>query len=144
VADTHRSTGDQPVILIVDDDEIIRKMLSVLLTSWGYSILEAGDGVEALAVVEQKNVIAILLDVMMPRMDGFEVCRRLKRDSITAHIPVILVTALIDQGHRRQGLEAGADDFVNKPVVVADLQAVLRRTLPDGRHGLVPGAGNPA
>ena len=99
---------------------------------------------EALTVVEQKNVIAILLDVMMPRMDGFEVCRRLKRDPITVHIPVILVTALIDQGHRRQGLEAGADDFVNKPVVVADLQAVLRRTLPDGRHGLVPGAGNPA
>ena len=109
-------------------------MLSFLLASLGYSVVEAGDGVEALAVVEQNSVTAILMDVLMPRMDGFEVCRRVKDDPATAHIPVVLVTSLTGHVHRRQGMEVGADEFVTKPVVVADLLSVLERVLPDGWH----------
>jgi two-component system cell cycle response regulator len=129
-----QAAGGQNAVLVVDDDQVLRSLLSTLLTVLGYKVVEAGDGVEALAVLEQNSVTAILMDVMMPNMDGFEACRRVKDDPLTAHIPVVLVTALADNEHRQQGVEAGADEYVYKPIDVEDLLAVLGRVLPDGRH----------
>lgn len=129
-----QGASEQTTVLVVDDDQVLRSLLSKLLNALGYKVVEAGDGVEALAVVERNPVTAILMDVMMPRMDGFEACRRVKEDPSSAHIPVVLITALTDNEHRRQGIEAGADEYVRKPVEVADLLAVLKRVLPDGRH----------
>jgi DNA-binding response OmpR family regulator len=103
-------------ILIVDDEEKNRKLLSVLMQAQGYQTDEASDGEQALARVREKEPDVILLDVMMPKMDGFEVCRRLKGSPDTAHIPILMVTMLTDRADRLTGIKAGADDFLSKPV----------------------------
>jgi CheY-like chemotaxis protein len=121
--------GAPASILVVDDDPTMRRLISIVLTQAGYRVAEAGDGLEALASVERQPPAGILLDVMMPGLDGLEVCRRLKGDPATAAIPVVLVTALGDASHRREGLEAGADEFMAKPVNVSDLLAVVERVL---------------
>lgn len=127
-----RSASEQTTILVVDDDAMMRTMFSALLIRWGYTVVEAGDGVEALAAVEQHSVECIVLDVMMPGMDGFEVCRRLRRDPATAHIPVVLATALTAKDKRQQGLEAGADDVVSKPIDAAELRLAVQRVMQAG------------
>ena len=109
-------TADEGVVLVVDDEPHNRELLSELLEARGFRPTTAEDGETALASVAQVRPDAILLDVMMPGMDGFQVCRRLKGDQDTAHIPVILVTALSERADRIQGMEAGADDFLHKPV----------------------------
>lgn len=111
-------------ILVVDDEERNRKLLRRFLESKGYTVKEAVDGVEALESVSVEHPDVILLDVMMPRMDGFEVCRRLKADPLTSHIPILLVTMLSDRRDRLAGIEAGASDFLSKPV---DLDETLLR-----------------
>ena len=127
-----RSASQQTKILVVDDDAMTRKMFSALLIRWGYTVVEAGDGVEALAAVKQHPVECIVLDVMMPGMDGFEVCRRLRSDPATAHIPVVLATALTVKDKREQGLEAGADDVVSKPIDAAELRLAVQRVMQAG------------
>jgi len=94
------------------------------LEAHGYEIIEAENGEQALQKVEQRPPDVILLDVMMPRMDGFEVCRRLKNDARTAHIPILIVTALSERMERMKGIAAGASDFLTKPV---DLQELTLR-----------------
>jgi two-component system cell cycle response regulator len=103
-------------ILVVDDIEANVRLLQAKLAAEYYDVLTASDGATALekAVKEQPDLV--LLDVMMPGMDGFETCRRLKDDPATRHIPVVLVTALDGRGDRITGLEAGADEFLNKPI----------------------------
>lgn len=133
MTETNRSTDEQTTILVVDDETMIRTTFSAVLTCFGYSVVESSNGLEALAVVARRPVAGILLDVMMPGMDGFEVCRRLRRDPATAHIPVVLVTALTGQDKRRQGLEAGADEFMTKPIDIDDLLQVIRRVIPGNR-----------
>ena len=103
-------------ILIVDDNPKNRKILSVLLEPEGYLVIEAVDGADALEKVAQSPPDTILLDVMMPKIDGFEVCRRLKQAAATAHIPILLVTMLHERQDRLKGIAAGADDFLSKPV----------------------------
>jgi two-component system cell cycle response regulator len=103
-------------ILVVDDVPANVKLLEAKLASEYYDVLTAKDGFEALQVAKNKKPDLILLDVMMPGMDGFEVCRRLKQDSEISHIPVVMVTALSDQADRIRGLDAGADDFLTKPI----------------------------
>ncbi len=103
-------------ILVVDDVPANVKLLEAKLASEYYDVLTAKDGFEALQVVKAKKPDLILLDIMMPGMDGFEVCKRLKQDSEISHIPVVMVTALSDQADRIRGLDAGADDFLTKPI----------------------------
>ena len=113
-------------ILIVDDLLPSAKVLAAKLASEYYDVVMAHDGPEALTRVAEDRPDLILLDVMMPGMDGFEVCRRLKEDPKTAHIPVVIVTALGDREDRVAGLEAGADEFLTKPVDDVTLFARVR------------------
>jgi len=118
---SHKST-----ILIVDDTESARDTLEALLVGEDYRLEFATDGPEALKKVAELRPDLVLLDVMMPGMDGFEVCRRIRVDEATAEIPIILVTALEDRASRLQGLEIGADDFVSKPYDRAELRTRVR------------------
>lgn len=111
-------------ILVVDDIPANVKLLEARLSAEYYEVITATDGYEALEICENSNVDVILLDVMMPGLDGFEVCRRLKSRPSTAHIPVVLVTALDQDSDRITGLNFGADDFLTKPV--NDLQLLAR------------------
>jgi len=104
-----------PVVLIVDDEPSAREILRGILFNRGYEIILAENGMEALKKAKEIKPDLILLDVMMPEMDGFEVCRHLRDDPILAEVPVIMTTALDDQDSYIKGIEAGADDFVSKP-----------------------------
>ncbi|MDE2486756.1 MAG: PleD family two-component system response regulator, partial [Alphaproteobacteria bacterium] len=103
-------------ILVVDDIEANVRLLEARLASEYYEVLTAHDGPTALALAASEKPDIVLLDVMMPGMDGFDVCRRLKDDAETRHIPVVLVTALDGRSDRVAGLEAGADEFLTKPI----------------------------
>ena len=120
---------DPARILIVDDNEINRDILVTRLAAHGYDLLQAGDGEEALRGARHLPDL-ILLDVMMPKIDGIEVCRRLKDDPRLPFMPVILVTAKADSKDVVDGLEAGADEYLTKPVdqmaLVARVKSVLR------------------
>lgn len=111
-------------ILVVDDIPANVRLLEVRLLAEYFEVITASSGAEALDICETTKIDVVLLDVMMPEMDGFEVCRRLKSDPATAHLPVIMVTALGQVADRIRGLEAGADDFLTKPV--NDLQLMTR------------------
>lgn len=103
-------------ILVVDDIEANVRLLEAKLTAEYYEVTTAMDGPTALAMAARDLPDIILLDVMMPGMDGFTVCRKLKDDPVTRHIPVVLITALDGRGDRIQGLESGASDFLTKPI----------------------------
>jgi two-component system cell cycle response regulator len=113
-------------ILIVDDVPANTRLLEAKLSSEYYQIATAQDGFEALRLAHDWQPDLILLDVMMPGLDGYETCRRLKADPATHHIPVVMVTALGDPGERLRGLESGADDFLTKPVEYDTLLARVR------------------
>lgn len=111
-------------ILVVDDIPANVKLLEARLVAEYFDVLTAADGYEALAICDRNQVDIILLDVMMPGLNGFEVCERLKANPKTSHIPVVMVTALDQPADRVRGLKAGADDFLTKPV--NDLQLISR------------------
>ena len=113
-------------ILVVDDVLANVRLLEARLSAEYFEIRTASNGLEALKICARAPFDVILLDVMMPGMDGFDVCRRLKNDPATAHVPVVLVTALDQPGDRVKGLEAGADDFLTKPVDEIALVARVR------------------
>ncbi len=122
-------------ILIVDDEAPIREMIAVALEMAGYESLEAADSQQAHSLIVDRMPDLILLDWMLPGTSGIELARRLKRDVLTANIPVIMLTAKGEEDNKVQGLEVGADDYITKPFspreLVARLKAVLRRTAPD-------------
>jgi two-component system cell cycle response regulator len=113
-------------VLVVDDILSNVKLLEAKLTSEYFEVVTAFSGAEALAKMEESEPDIVLLDVMMPGMDGFEVCRRIKANPKTAHVPVVMVTALDQPSDRVAGLEAGADDFLTKPVDDSALFARVR------------------
>lgn len=120
----------RPRVLIVDDSELNLKMLTAMLAPQNYEVLQAFSGVEALSISAKMELDLVLLDVMMPKMDGFEVCRRLKNSELTRMTPVILVTALDDTASRIKGIESGADDFITRPpnrtVLVARAKSMIK------------------
>jgi len=113
-------------VLIADDTESIRSLFRKLLLADGHDVVSADDGAAALEAVREHHPDVILLDVTMPRVDGLEVCRRLKADPATRLTPVVLVTGQTDLSDRIRGLEAGADEFLSKPVHPHELRARVR------------------
>ncbi|MBU0663632.1 MAG: response regulator [Proteobacteria bacterium] len=121
--------NQQPVILCVDDEAHNLSLLEALLVPRGYKTLLANDGKSALIMLRSEQVDLVLLDVMMPGMDGFEVCRRIKADRATCHIPVLFITSLDDSAVEIRGLDLGAADYLVKPFVPAVLQARVQTHL---------------
>lgn len=116
-------------VLVADDEQEIRLLLRKILQKAGHQVTEAGDGETALRKVRELPPDVVLLDVMMPRMDGIEVCGRLKADPVTAALPVLIVTSLSAREDRLRGIEAGADDFLNKPVDKEEILLRVRNTI---------------
>ena len=119
-------------ILVIDDEPELVKLLDYNLTKAGYLVLSAKDGENGLAAARKHSPDAIILDVMMPGLDGWEVCKRLRTDPSTSAIPILMLTAKAEEGDRVLGLELGADDYVTKPFGVRELlarvKALLRRS----------------
>lgn len=120
-------------ILIIDDEENIRELLKYNLQKEGYDILEAADGLAAVSMTKQEKPDLLVLDLMLPGLDGLEVCRTLKSNQDTAAIPIIMLTAKNEEVDKVLGLELGADDYLTKPFstreLVARIKAVLRRSV---------------
>jgi putative two-component system response regulator len=114
---THHPTR----ILIVDDERNNRELLQIMLASEGHVLSTAASGEQALAMVTLEPFDLILLDIMMPGIDGYQVAATLSRNAATSHIPILMLTALDDRNSRLHGLSAGAVDFLTKPVVRAEL-----------------------
>jgi len=118
-------------ILVIDDEPELVKLLDYNLSKAGYLVLSAKDGESGLAAARKHAPDAIILDVMMPGLDGWEVCKRLRQDPSTSALPVLMLTAKGDEGDRVLGLELGADDYVTKPFgvreLIARVKALLRR-----------------
>jgi two-component system response regulator MprA len=123
----------KPHILVVDDDRAVRESLRRSLEFNGYQVSLAADGAEALAGISGTNPDAVVMDVMMPRLDGIETTRALR--SVGNHVPILVLTARDAVGDRVEGLDAGADDYLTKPFaldeLLARLRALLRRVAPD-------------
>ena len=117
------------VILVVDDEPLNIELLEAHLIPQGYEILKADDGEAALKTIGENAVDLVLLDVMMPKIDGFEVCRRIKADERLQNIPVVMITALSAKEDRIKGIEAGAEDFISKPIDKAEVLARVRMLL---------------
>jgi putative two-component system response regulator len=113
-------------VLVADDTESVRSLFQKLLVADGHDVVSAADGAAALDAVHQHHPDVILLDITMPRIDGLEVCRRLKADPATRLTPVVLVTGQTDLSDRIRGIEAGADEFLSKPVHPHELRARVR------------------
>jgi CheY-like chemotaxis protein len=118
-----------PVILIVDDNRENLELLEAYLEDMDCEAVAAYDGPEALRKVAENKPDLILLDIMMPKMSGFEVCRRLKADAETADVPIIMVTALTEFGDIERGIDCGRDDFISKPVNKLELMTRVRTML---------------
>ena len=118
-----------PVVLVVDDNLQNLELLQAYLEDTDCKTLPARDGVEALKIIADTPPDLILLDVMMPKMSGFEVCRRLKNDPKTTDIPVIMVTALNEFGDIERGIDSGTDDFISKPVNKLELLTRVKTML---------------
>ena len=119
-------TPDSATILLVDDEAAVQKLLTYPLEQEGFRVLQAGDGEEALQRFEAEHVDLVVLDVMLPRLDGLEVCRRLRAQST---VPIIMLTARDDELDKVVGLELGADDYITKPFSIREFRSRVRALL---------------
>ena len=116
-------------ILIVDDEKQLVSLVILHMKMSGYEVLSANDGEKALAIAREENPDLLILDLMLPKMDGLEVCKRLRAESKTGDIPVIMLTARSETGDKLKGFECGADDYITKPFSPRELVARVRRVL---------------
>lgn len=131
------SPADQPVVLLVEDEPAQREVLSYNLESEGFRVVQAGNGDEALMLVEEAGPDVIVLDWMLPSVSGIEVCRQLKSRPSTRSVPIIMLSARSEEVDRVRGLETGADDYVVKPYSVVELMARVRSQLRRARPSSV-------
>lgn len=111
-------------ILIVEDEDILREIVKDYLLNEGYEVLEAKDGIQALSIFEENEVDLLILDIMLPELDGWSVCRRIRK---TSNVPIIMLTARVDEDDTLLGFELGADDYVTKPYSPPILLARVKR-----------------
>jgi DNA-binding response OmpR family regulator len=120
-----------PTILVADDEEDLRELVTYRLTRSGYQVIGAGDGLQALELAAERTPDLMVLDVMMPKLDGYELTRRVRAEAALRSIPVILLTARSQESDIDRGFEVGADDYLKKPFnpdeLVARVRAVLGR-----------------
>jgi DNA-binding response OmpR family regulator len=121
--------GDRPVVLVADDDDDIRDLVAFRLARAGYEVLRAGDGQQALDLAREHHPDLAVLDVMMPKLTGYDVTRELRANQETSRIPVILLTARVQEADVARGFEAGADDYVKKPFSPQELKARVQAVL---------------
>ena len=122
-------------ILVVDDEKMIRNLLNINLTKEGYNVIEAVDGLEAVELATEKKPDLILLDVMIPKLDGLSVCKRIKN---TMNVPILMVTAKDGEVDKILGLELGADDYVTKPFSIRELIARIKANLRKAEASIAP------
>src|SRR2546426_10561104 len=127
---------DSATILLVDDEESVQKLLTYPLERDGYRVLQARDGLEALERFGQEPVDLVVLDLMLPKLDGLEVCKRLRAAST---VPIIMLTARDDELDKVVGLELGADDYITKPFSIREFRSRVRALLRRARAGHVSG-----
>ena len=123
---------DKDKILVVDDEEHIQELLRFNLEINGYKVLCADNGIDALNIAREEVPQLVLLDIMLPLMDGYDVCKEIRKDNSISNIPIIMLTAKVDELDKILGLELGADDYLTKPFSIRELmarvKAILRRT----------------
>jgi len=125
-----------PTIVIAEDEDALATLLQYNLEKEGYRVLIAGDGEEALIVIDEHNPDILLLDWMLPKVSGIEVCRRLRQKTETRNLPILMLTARGEESDRIRGLDTGADDYVVKPFSMTELLARIRAVLRRIRPGL--------
>ena len=126
----------RPTILLVEDEDALATLLQYNLEKEGYEVVVAGDGEEALVMIDEKLPDLVVLDWMLPKVSGIEVCRRLRQRPETRNLPIIMLTARGEESDRIRGLDTGADDYVVKPVSMSELAARARAVLRRLRPGL--------
>ena len=119
----------QPVVLVADDDPDIRQLVTFRLERAGYEVVEAADGEQALQVCSEMRPDLAVLDVMMPKLTGYDVTRRIREDEALRSMPVILLTARVQDGDVAEGFDAGADDYIKKPFSPQELRARVQAIL---------------
>ena len=123
-------------ILVVDDEPDVASLLTLMLKSQGYNVIAAGDGQEALEKARAEGPDLIVLDIMLPKLDGYKVARMLKFDEKFSHIPIIMLTAKIQEKDRKTGLEMGADAYVTKPFDTMQLLEKVKEVLSEKSGGV--------
>src|SRR5579859_4042578 len=138
------ATEPAPLILVAEDDTALRETIAYNLDRDGFTVISAADGLAALDIARQAHVALVLLDLMLPRMDGLEVCRQLRARPETARLPILMLTARGEESDKVVGLEMGADDYVTKPFSWAEVRARVRALLRRAEAGPeAPAPGEP-
>jgi two-component system phosphate regulon response regulator PhoB len=125
-----------PYVLVIEDEESLATLLQYNLEKEGYRVRVCADGEEALMTIEEKQPDIVMLDWMLPKVSGIEVCRRIRQRTVTRNLPIIMLTARVEESDRIRGLDTGADDYVVKPFSMTELCARLRAVLRRIRPGL--------